>query len=97
MTNIKATWEDEENNRQIQFSVEYQLENEAVEIKNVTPEKVSFICPDTNTVTKSVQVWTDKGRDMLASKLDIARIAQLKSCIAEREAANTSQELISIL
>ena len=68
MKTTLCTWEDETSNRQIQFSVEYTIENGAVAIKTVTPNKVSFVCPDTNTVKRSVGVHTDTARAMLSDQ-----------------------------
>jgi len=86
-----ATWEDEENNRQIQFSVEYTAENGTVEIAKVTPTKVSFICPESNTCLNSVRVHTATGRTMLAnhfrSKGNFGRLAL--------EIAERTQESVS--
>jgi len=87
MKSIKTTWEDEENNRQIHFSVRYELKNESVEITHVTPEKVSIVCPVSNTVERTMGVHTEKGRQHLASKLISARAEQLKASIADREAS----------
>ena len=67
MTTTLAIWEDEENNRQIQFSIQYVIEGGAVKIKAVIPEKVTFVCPETNTCIRSLQVWTPTGRRMLAN------------------------------
>jgi hypothetical protein len=60
-----ATWEDEENNRHIQFSVDYKAENGSVEIDTITPIKVSFICPQSNTCLRTIGVYTHAGRQML--------------------------------
>ena len=66
--NMLAQWEDSENHRQIQFSIEYTIDNSdqsMIVVEGVTPTKVTFICPETNTVLRSVGVHTDKGRAML--------------------------------
>ncbi len=68
MKSTLCTWEDETSNRHIQFSVEYTIENGAVAIKTVTPNKVSFVCPETNTIEHSMGVHTDKGREMLTEQ-----------------------------
>lgn len=64
-----ATLEDAETNRHIQFSVQYGIENSDVRILGVTPTKVSFICPTTNTFTRSMGVHTDAGRRLLSDRL----------------------------
>ena len=63
--NMLAQWEDGENHRQIQFSVEYSIESSAVVLDRLTPEKVTFICPETNTITRNVGVHTNKGRSII--------------------------------
>jgi len=67
--NMLAQWEDGENHRQIQFSIEYSIENSTVVLDRVTPVKVTFTCPDTNTVLRSVCVHTDKGATVLRNQL----------------------------
>lgn len=67
--NMLAQWEDGENHRQIQFSVEYSIENSTVVLDRVTPVKVTFICPESNTVLRSVGVHTDKGAAILRGQL----------------------------
>ena len=86
MNNMIASWEDEENNRQIHFSVTYVVENGKVEINDVTPDKVAFVCPESNTVLRQIGVHTSGGRSHLASKLTAAgQIDQLATEIAKRE------------
>ena len=91
MGSYAATWEDEDNNRQIQFSVDYSTESGSVEIETITPTKVSFICPETNTCTRSVGVHTTAGQEMLANYFrangDVQQLAD--------EIANRTQETIN--
>ncbi len=68
MKTTLCTWEDETSNRQVQFSIDYSIENGAVEIETVTPQKVSFICPESSTVQRSVGVHTLAGRRLLADQ-----------------------------
>ncbi len=79
MGSYHATWEDEENNRHIQFSVDYTAENGSIEIQAVTPSQISFICPQTNTCHRAVGVHTKTGRSLLAkhlrAKADMDRLA----------------------
>ncbi len=83
--NMLAQWEDGENHRQIQFSIEYSIENSAVVLDRVTPVKVTFICPDTNTVLRSVGVHTDKGVSMLRNQLvQSGKLEELTIEIAEK-------------
>ena len=66
--NMLAQWEDGENHRQTQFSVDYSIENSRVTIDRITPNKVTFICPTTNTAVRSVGVHTDKGQALLSEQ-----------------------------
>ena len=68
MKTTLCTWEDETSNRHIQFSVDYVIDRGAVEIKSVTPHKVSYVCPESNTVQNSVGVHTRTGRQLLANQ-----------------------------
>lgn len=88
MNQIIAQWEDEENNRQVQFSVDYVAENGAVAIQNVTPAKVSFICPESNTCSRTIGVHTDKGREMLTAQIKKAgQLDRLADELAEKHGA----------
>lgn len=69
MKTIESHWEDEENNRRVAFSVGYIRDAGAVEIKAVTPKQVTFLCPDSKSELRSIGVWTDKGRELLAHQL----------------------------
>jgi hypothetical protein len=85
MGTFLATWEDEENNRQVQFSVEFETENSDVEILNVTPTKISFVCPETNTCVRVIGVHTEAGRALLADRfLKSGKISALKNEILAR-------------
>jgi len=69
MQTIESHWEDQENNRRVAYSVGYAREAGAVEIKALTPKQVTFLCPETKTPLRTVSVWTDKGRELLAHQL----------------------------
>jgi hypothetical protein len=69
MQTIESHWEDEENNRRVAFSVGYTRQAGSVEIKALTPKQVTFLCPDSKSELRSIGVWTDKGRDLLAHQL----------------------------
>ena len=66
---IEANWEDEENNRHVAFSVEVAHKADSVEIQAITPKQVTFLCPESNTPLRSIGVWTDSGRELLANQL----------------------------
>ena len=79
MHQIETNWEDEENNRHVTLSVEFTRCDEAIEIANVTPKQVTFLCPESKNPLRSVGVWTDKGRDLLANQiLDSGHMANIE-------------------
>ena len=72
MQKIEANWEDEENNRQVAVAVEFTRKKNAIEIQSLTPKQVTFLCPESNNALRSIGVWTDKGREILAKQLHAA-------------------------
>ena len=58
-------WEDEENNRIVQLSVEYELAESRIEIEAVTPTSILFIDSATGAPSRRIGVWTEKGRELL--------------------------------
>ena len=84
MNAVVANWEDEENNRQVQYLVAYAIENGQVEIQSVTPKKVTFVCQETGSIKGSVGVHTAKGKRMLASKIPASQLEAIANEIAER-------------
>lgn len=70
MKTTLCTWEDEACNRQVQFSIDYSIENGAIRIEKVTPCKVSLICPETHSVRRTLGVHTRTGQEMLARKFE---------------------------
>lgn len=69
MKTIESHWEDGENNRRVAFSVGYTRETSGVEIKALTPKQVTFLCPASGSELRSIGVWTEKGRELLAHQL----------------------------
>ncbi len=68
----EANWEDEENNRHVAVAVEFTRKDNSVEIQSLTPKQVTFLCPESNSPLRSVGVWTEKGRELLAKQLHAA-------------------------
>ena len=68
MQKIETSWEDEENNRQVAFAVEYVRKDDAIEIQAITPKQVTFLCPQSSSPLRSIGVWTDKGRQLLSDQ-----------------------------
>lgn len=81
MHQFLATWEDEENNRQIQFTVDYIVENREMVVTGFSPRKVSFVCPETNTCLRSIGIHTDSGREALAERIRTS--AQVTELVSE--------------
>ncbi len=65
MAHCTASWEDEENNRKVELSVEYQLDGNRLQIERVTPTAVVFVDPQSGETTRRIRVWTETGRRML--------------------------------
>jgi hypothetical protein len=79
MQTIETQWEDEENNRQVAFAVEYIRKNDAIEIQSLTPKQVTFLCPQSNAPLRSIGVWTEKGQQLLAKQFRASeQIAELE-------------------
>ena len=72
MQKIEANWEDGENNRQVAVAVEFTRKEDTVEIQSLIPKQVTFLCPESNNPLRSVGVWTEKGRELLAKHLHAA-------------------------
>ncbi|TWU21254.1 hypothetical protein [Bythopirellula polymerisocia] len=68
MHTIETNWEDEENNRHVSFAVQFTRKENAVEIQSITPKQVTFLCPQSNAPLRSIGVWTEKGRQLLAQQ-----------------------------
>ena len=85
MQTIDANWEDEENNRQVAFAVAYIRKDQAIEIQSLTPKQVTFLCPESRTPKRAITVWTDKGRQLLATQLK--KSGQLPKLQADIEAS----------
>jgi hypothetical protein len=83
MKTFQATWEDEENNRRVELVVNHRLDSTRVEINDVTPTRVTFLCPTSRQPLRSIGVWTNGGRHVLARQVEAAgRLATLASEIA---------------
>lgn len=67
--NLIAQWNDEVNRRNVQFSVNYSVQNGGLSIDAINATKVCFLDQDGDSVTKSVGVHTTAGRRLLAEQL----------------------------
>ena len=83
MNTCQANWEDAENNRRVELVVNYRLDASRVDIKDVTPTRVTFLCPTSGNPLRSIGVWTGGGRRLLAEQLESAgQLATIKEEIA---------------
>ncbi len=83
MNSCQANWEDEESNRRVELVVNYRLDATRVEINHVTPTRVTFLCPTSGNPMRSIGVWTNGGRRILAQQVKTSgRLRSLKQEIA---------------
>lgn len=89
MNSCQSVWEDDETSRKVELLVDYSLDESGVAINEITPIKVTFLCPSTKTAVRSIGVWTKAGRAMLASQFRAAgRIESLEQEIISGGLAN---------
>jgi hypothetical protein len=69
MQTIESHWEDAANNRRVAFSAKFTRTADAVEIQDLTPKQVTFLCPESQGELRTIGVWTEKGRELLAHQL----------------------------
>ena len=60
-----TNWEDDDCNRIVQLSVDYQIVDSRIEIEDVTPTAIRFLDPD-RSKPRRIGVWTEKGRRLLS-------------------------------
>ena len=90
MKNAAVTWEDEENNRQVEFSVEYTIEDQAVEVRNITPSSVNFLRSEKGHARK-IGVHTTTGRKMLANQFAASnQFAAIKNTLRDSDCSITA-------
>jgi hypothetical protein len=89
MKTYQANWEDAEASRHVELVVNYRLDETRaelarVELGDVTPTRVTFLCAKSGQVKRSIGVWTEAGRQMLARQAAAAgRLKTLAQEIAE--------------
>jgi len=69
MQTIESHWDDAENNRRVAFAAKFTRNAGAVEIQSLTPKQVTFLCPESKSELRTIGVWTEKGRELLAHQL----------------------------
>ena len=64
MASKTVNWEDDENNRLVELSVEYRVDNNQVVVEQVTPAAITFAGNDSQPARR-LRVWTEAGRALL--------------------------------
>jgi hypothetical protein len=96
MKNFQATWEDAEASRQVELVVNYQLDAKHVDINDITPTRVTFLCPQSQQPLRSVRVWTEGGRKLLARQAAAAgRLATVAQEIAEGQLVELKHAVVA--
>lgn len=91
MNSYQSMWEDDETSRKVELLVNYSQHDAGVTINEITPIKVTFLCPSTKAARRTIGVWTKTGRAMLAAQFRTAgRIASLEHEIRSGGLANAS-------
>lgn len=72
MGSFQASWEDQENNRRVDLVVDYQVAAGKIEIQSVTPQRVHFCASRAAEPFRSIGVWTETGRRLLADQAKAA-------------------------
>ena len=86
-----VTWEDEENNRHVEFSIAYAVENAELKIREITPQSVAFLCSQKANRVRSIGVHTSAGRQLLARQFaESGQFAALTRQLSQRETALTA-------
>ena len=85
MSTVQTVWEDDDNNRKIEMTINYVISNQSIDIQDVAPTRVTFVEPSTKEEIRSVGVWTRSGSEMLVRQWEccnsgkVATIAKLES------------------
>lgn len=83
MSSTCMTWEDDDNNRQVRFRVDFTTEDSNIEIVEIVPTEVTFAD------SRSIGVHTPKGRQLLVDQISRSgRLETLKTEIAEQQVAS---------
>lgn len=85
MSSTNVNWEDEESNRIVSFVVDFTAGDE-VELHRLTPTKVTFLCPDTQTPIRSIGVHREAGRGVLVRAFENAgQVPELKQRLKDHD------------
>ena len=80
MKTCETNWEDTENNRRVDLTVTYVAVGDALELTQITPTRVTFLCPDSQEPIGSIGVHREKARAILVRQLyERAYVKQLET------------------
>jgi hypothetical protein len=65
MGTYTTQWEDDDNNRILELSVQYRMDGSDLEIVSVTPATITFLNPGSRVATRRIGVHTATGRELL--------------------------------
>ena len=69
MQTCESNWEDSENNRRVDLTVTYVADGDTVAVHDITPTRVTFLCPQSQQPLRSIKVHRDKARSALVRQL----------------------------
>ena len=91
MNSYESMWEDDETSRRVELLVNYSQHDAGITINEITPIKVTFLCPTSKAARRTIGVWTKTGRAMLAAQCRAAGHAEsLEREIISRNVAGAS-------
>jgi hypothetical protein len=97
MKSYQANWEDAEASRHVELVVNYRLDQARVELGDVTPTRVTFLCSKSGQAKHSIGVWTEAGRRMLARQAAAAgRLKTLAQEIAEGQLVEIQHAMLNV-
>lgn len=70
MHTCQTNLEDADNHRQIDLTVTYVAAGEKVELKQVTPTRITFLCPESRRPLRSIALHREMARSMLLAQID---------------------------
>jgi len=69
MQTCQTSWEDSETNRRVDLTVTYVAAGDAIDVRQITPTRVTFLCPQSQEPIGSITIHRDKARSILVRQL----------------------------
>ena len=84
----QANWEDSETNRIVDLSVEYSACEDSIEVHEITPVRVTFLCPESRQPLRSIRVHGEMARSILVRQMRAhGYVEHLEVELLQRQAA----------